>query len=204
MCTDFQILGWGLIILVIILFLALCIWSNILRDTVNPTTFLKAAQDPKYNGKYKDKTADEIPRPFSLSRVQFGLWTVVISCSYIYLVFCHGCFSLIELNKTALILMGITTATAVAAGTIDASQVSSVRHQDEPSVRFLIDILSDENGISIHRFQNVVWTIIAISLYLCCLSSSSCKLPDLDSTLIVLTGISSTAYVGLKINENKP
>ena len=63
--------------------------------------------------------------------------------------------------------MGISVGTTFAAGTIDNNQNPITRHQNEPSAGFFIDILSDENGISIHRFQNVVWTIIAICLYLC-------------------------------------
>lgn len=207
MCAFCIILGWALITAIILFFLGLCIWSNILRDTVNPDSLYQAALDPKYKNKYANKTKDPIPRPFSLSRVQLGAWTVIISCSYIYLVLCNCCpMANVAINTTALILMGISAGTAVAAGAVDQSQSQdgADRHQDEPSGGFLADILSDKNGISIHRFQNVVWTIIAMCLYLCYLSVAACKLPDLDNTIIGLTGISATAYVGLKINENKP
>jgi len=204
MCSVCAIIGWVLIIGIILFFFGLCRWSNILRDSVNPEILLNAAQDPKYKNKYANKTADQIPRPFSLSRVQLGVWTVVISCSYIFLVLCNCCdMAKVTINSTVLLLMGISAGTALAAETIDQSQGSSTRHQNEPSGGFLIDILSDENGISIHRFQNVIWTVIAICLYLCYLNASGCKLPDLDNTLIALTGISATTYVGLKINENK-
>jgi hypothetical protein len=205
MCSICVIIGWILIILIILSFLALCRWSCILRDTVDINEFLKTARGVKYGSKYTNSADDKIPRPFSLSRVQFGVWTVIVSCSYIYLILCNCCdMTKVTINSTALILMGISVGTTLAAGTIDHNQNAPTRHQNEPSAGFFIDILSDENGISIHRFQNVVWTIIAICLYLCYLNVSNCKLPELDSTLLALTGISSAAYVGVKINENKP
>jgi hypothetical protein len=205
MCSACVIIGWALILGIIIFFFGLCKYSNILRDSVDPTILLQAAQDPKYKNKYANKTADQIPRPFSLSRVQFCVWTIIISCSYIFLVLCKCCdMTTVVINSTALILMGISAGTTLLAGTIDQSQVSSDRHQNAPSEGFLTDILSDENGISIHRFQNVIWTVIAICVYLCYLNASGCHLPVLDNTLLALTGISATAYVAVKQGENKP
>jgi len=72
-----------------------------------------------------------------------------------------------------------------------------------PSDNFLMDILSDQNGVNIHRFQNVIWTVIAMVLFLCKVRYMGCgELPTLDGTLIALTGISSATYLGLKVNEN--
>ena len=66
-----------------------------------------------------------------------------------------------------------------------------------------MDILSDQNGVNIHRFQNVIWTVIAMVLFLCKVRYMGCgELPTLDGTLIALTGISSATYLGLKVNEN--
>jgi hypothetical protein len=201
MCTICVVIGWVLIIGIIISFLALGRWTNILRDNVDIGKFLDAA---KSLPKYAETPPNKIPRPFSLSRVQLGVWTVVISSSYIFLILCNCCdMTKVIINSTALLLMGISVGTTLVARTIDKNQASLKRHQNEPSEGFLVDILSDENGISIHRFQNVVWTVIAICIYLCYLNVSKCKLPELDSTLIALTGISASAYVGVKINENK-
>ncbi|OFY65764.1 MAG: hypothetical protein A3H98_10475 [Bacteroidetes bacterium RIFCSPLOWO2_02_FULL_36_8] len=169
-----------------------------LRDAVtNMASFMEAAaKNPRYAG----KSEDEIPKPFSLSRVQLAVWTTIISCCYIYLALCGACT--LEINSTALILMGISAGTTTLASTIDKSQETQLRHQNEPSKGFLMDIMCDNNGISVHRFQNIVWTVIAIATYLCYIELSVCKLPDLDGTLIAMTGISSSAYLGLKINEN--
>jgi hypothetical protein len=80
------------------------------------------------------------------------------------------------------------------------------RHQNSPSEGFFIDILSDDNGISLHRFQNFVWTIIAITVYLYKVSQvrTGCELPELSDTLLALTGISSATYLILRSKENDP
>ena len=198
-----EFLTWGLIILIILLFLGLSIWSNMLRDTIDKDAFLAAAKLlPKYA---KATSADNIPRPFSLSRFQFAAWTTIIACTYCYLVF-HACatVSLIPFSVTVLALMGISIGTTTVAGAIDSSQDSPDRHQNmSPSQGFITDILSDANGISIHRFQNVVWTVIAIAEFISKIPAAGCSFPELDHTLLALTGISSGAYVALKANENK-
>jgi len=67
---------------------------------------------------------------------------------------------------------------------------------------FISDLLTDANGISFHRMQIFVWTIIlgvifAISVY------NDLLMPDFSATLLGLMGISSGTYVGFKFPENK-
>jgi hypothetical protein len=149
---------------------------------------------------------DKVDHPYSLSRVQLAVWTVVISCSYVFLALYKH--QVIGLNATALELMGISIGTAGLANVIDQSQSNTAttpapqpRHQNRPSEGFMKDILSDQDGVSIHRFQQVVWTAIAVVMYLYGVHSQD-TLPTLSNTLIALAGISSAAYLGLKINEN--
>lgn len=146
--------------------------------------------------------------PFSLTKLQFGLWTVIISSSYIYLSFCKGDCATAAINKTALVLMGIFAGTAVASSLIDKNEMNDnrERHQNTPSHGFFIDILSDDNGVSLHRFQNLTWTIIAILVYLYKVAqiTEGCQLPELSDTLLALTGISSATYLVLKSKENDP
>lgn len=188
--------------LIVVFFIALAIKSNLLRDGItNLTVFSQlAAVNPKFTG----KPIDEIPRPFSLARTQLGVWTVIIACCYLYKVLCKGCSptDIMEKNTTTLILLGISAGTTAVAGIIDSSQEKQ-RHQNQPSEGFIKDILSDENGISIHRFQNVIWTVIAIVIYLTDIATNEkCHLPELDQTLLSLTGISNATYLGLKLKEN--
>lgn len=195
-----------IVILICAIFVVLSVYSNILRDEIsNCDEFDANAQQLQKKSKWKlvDKTA-----PFSLTKVQFGLWTVIISSVYIYLALCKGDCSETSINKTALVLMGIFAGTAVASSMMDKSEMNDnrPRHQNTPSQGFFIDILSDDNGISMHRFQNVAWTIIAITVYLYKLSQviTGCQLPELSDTLLALTGISNATYLVLKSKENDP
>jgi len=198
-------LGGGIIFLIIILFLGVAWKSDLLRDPIaDPAAFMAAA---KLNAKYQNVTdINKVAKPFSLSRTQLGVWTVIISCSYVYLGLAKY-FSLsdITIDSTILALMGISAGTTVAGSVIDNNATPNQQGWQAPSDGFLMDILSDQNGINIHRFQNVIWTFIAMTLYLLKVPQMACgEFPVLDSTLIALTGISSATYLGLKINENTP
>src|SRR5262249_33211362 len=111
-----------------------------------------------------------------------------------------------SINKTALVLMGIFAGTAVASTMIDKKEINDnlPRHQNSPSEGFFIDILSDDSGISLHRFQNFVWTVIAMVIYVYKVSMirTGCILPELSDTLLALTGISSATYLVLRAREN--
>jgi len=197
-----QIVGWALIIVIVVVFLAVAIKSDILRDSIaNPAGFVQAANaTPQYAN---EGDINKIKKPFSLSKSQLGAWTVVISCTYVYLELCkYSSTSDISVtDTTVLALLGISAATATASSVINNS--SGQQGVQIPSEGFFKDIMSDQNGINIHRFQNVVWTIIALILYLGKVPHVSCgELPTLDPSLIALTGISSATYLGLKINEN--
>ena len=194
------------IFLICTLFVVLAMYSNILRDEIsNCDEFEANAQQLQQKSKWKtvDKTA-----PFSLTKVQFGLWTVIISSVYIYLSLCKGDCAEAGINKTALVLMGIFAGTAVASSVIDKNEIGDnrPRHQNHPSQGFFVDILSDDNGVSMHRFQNFTWTLIAMTVYLYKVSevTTGCLLPELSDTLLALTGISSATYLVLRSKENDP
>ena len=67
---------------------------------------------------------------------------------------------------------------------------------------FLRDILTDASGVSLHRFQIVVWTIVlgfifAISVY------NTLGMPEFSGTLLALMGISNGTYIGFKFPERQ-
>ncbi|GGB96441.1 hypothetical protein [Dyadobacter sediminis] len=201
-----HLLAFTIIGTIIVLFLGLAKYSNLVRDEISDLQAFNAnAAQLQQTHKWMplDKTA-----PFSLTKVQFGLWTVIISSAYIYLSLCKGDCAAGTINKTALVLMGIFAGTAVASTIMDKNEMNDNRdrHQNTPSQGFFIDILSDDNGISLHRFQNLAWTIIAITVYLYKVSlvTNGCELPELSDTLLALTGISSVTYLTLKSKENDP
>jgi len=195
-----------MIILIIALFLVLAFWSNILRVEINDHHAFNYSVKKKEDKTGRTITAPDAP--FSLARVQLALWTVIISCSFIYLALCKGDCTDAPINQTALILMGIGASVTVASSVIDKKEIADKRkrYQNNVSEGFFEDILSDANGVSIHRFQNVVWTAIAMVIYLTKVYAvkSGCLLPELSQTLLILTGISSATFVALKGNENSP
>ncbi len=63
-----------------------------------------------------------------------------------------------------------------------------------------IDILSDENGVSFHHLQVILWTLVlsvifVVSVYL------RLDMPDFDNQLLALMGISNGTYLGFKLPE---
>ena len=200
-----HVTAFAVIVIIIALFLTLAAYSNILRDEISDCEEFDANAQ-KIQQHQRTKVNKE--NPFSLTKVQFGLWTVVISSAYIYLSLCKGDCAAGTINKTALVLMGIFAGTAAASTIIDKREMNDnrPRHQNTPSQGFFVDILSDDNGISLHRFQNFVWTLIAVIVYLYKLQevSTGCLLPELSDTLLALTGISSATYVLLRSKENDP
>ena len=68
------------------------------------------------------------------------------------------------------------------------------------SKRFIDDILSDDDGISFHRFQIFAWTIVLIFIFIVSVYNVL-AMPDFDTTLLALMGISSGTYIGFKLPE---
>jgi hypothetical protein len=78
-----------------------------------------------------------------------------------------------------------------------SSQLKKLRNESES---FWLDILSDADGVSFHRFQIAAWTIVlggifAVSVY------QNLAMPTFDPTLLTLLGISSGTYLGMKVAE---
>lgn len=65
---------------------------------------------------------------------------------------------------------------------------------------WLTDIISDENGMSFHRFQVVIWTIILGCVFVWTVATTF-SMPEFESTLLILMGISNGTYIGFKTNE---
>lgn len=148
-------------------------------------------------------------KPFSYSRVQLAWWTTIIFSSIISILFLHK--GIPAIYNSTLYLLGISSATTAAARMIDSSDqsnTSGLRHQDSSSVNFLVDILSDENGISIHRFQAVLfnllfggWFIYNV-IYNLSLQNVDSIIPDIQPNYLVLLSLSSVTYTAIKISEN--
>ena len=154
------------------------------------------------------------PRPaFSLGRTQLAFWTVIIVSSFLRAVLCEDSlcdFKVPEISNVNLALLGIAAGTTLVSKVIDTSQKenqgAAISQQDYPSKGFLTDIISDEKGVSIHRLQNVVWTLVVGFIYITYVACHCNQMPDehiITPQLLALMGVSTSAYLGLKLNENK-
>jgi len=70
------------------------------------------------------------------------------------------------------------------------------------SERFDKDLLTHVNGVNLHRFQMVVWTIVLGFLF-CVGVYKELAMPAFSATLLALMGISSGTYLGFKIPEKQ-
>jgi len=156
-------------------------------------------------------TSTASPKPFSYSRVQLAWWTIIIFSSIIGALFLHN--GLPVLFNSTLYLLGIASGTTAAARLIDVSDQlkgNSARHQDlYGGTNFLTDILSDGNGISIHRFQTVLFNILlgCWFIYNVVFNLTTKNLdgiiPDIQPNYLVLLSLSTLTYTALKTTENK-
>lgn len=67
-------------------------------------------------------------------------------------------------------------------------------------INFARDILSDANGISFHRFQMLVWTVVLGFIFIHSVFTRL-AMPQFSTTLLSLMGISAGAYLGGKGTE---
>jgi len=79
---------------------------------------------------------------------------------------------------------------------------SSAAFIKDGSDGFLLDLLSDVNGVNFHRFQMLVWTV-ALGFLFCHGVYKNLGMPEFSATLLALMGISSGTYLGLKIPETQ-
>jgi hypothetical protein len=71
-----------------------------------------------------------------------------------------------------------------------------------PSEGFFKDILTDANGVTVHRLQLVVWTVVLGIIFLVSVYQQL-AMPELSGTLLGLMGLSSATYLGLKGPEKQ-
>jgi hypothetical protein len=67
---------------------------------------------------------------------------------------------------------------------------------------FLKDILSSGQGVGFHRFQMAIWTLVFGIIFVRSVYSDL-ELPNFDTSLLGLMGLSSGTYVGFKVPEKR-
>jgi len=139
--------------------------------------------------------------PYSLGLTQLAFWTLIISASFLYIWVITG--ELTSITGSTLVLLSISMATTAGSRLVDIRRDPKSPKEIPPSDGFIKDVLSDSLGYSVHRCQMFLWTIILSIIFISDVIVKQ-KMPQLDTTLLGLMGISSGAYVGLKMIENNP
>jgi hypothetical protein len=208
--TKLTVLEWNgwtipwvaLFVVLIVGFLLLAIYSEVLKSP-----------EPDANGRY----------PYSLSRTQAAFWLFITAMSFVFIWVVTGDLS--TLNSSVLALIGISAGTYLAATLTEtpAVAVPGVANPANPQVnvpidagavakavvrirntrfvgQFLTDILSDDNGVSVPKFQIFVWTIV-LGIMFAVSVINELTMPEFSGTLLALMGISSATYVGAKLKQ---
>lgn len=135
---------------------------------------------------------------FNLARCQLAFWFYLVISAYLFIWIITG--ELDTISGSVLALLGIGSGTALGDAVIDADQPASAR---APSKGLLTDVLSDPQGtISLYRFQLLSWTLV-LGLIFCVHVYNGLSMPDFDTTLLGLMGISSGTFLGAKFPEQK-
>lgn len=163
-----------IIVAIIVLFLFLAAKTNILRD-VGPNP-------------------DVGRKPYSLALVQMAVWFFAIMTSWLLLYVVRHSFNTI--SDTLVFLMGISAGTGIGGVAIDANRLRPAKQ----SQGFIRDIVSDDYGVSFHRFQIFAWTIVLVAVFVRQVTAYL-TMPEFNSSLLVLMGISSGTYLGVKVTE---
>jgi hypothetical protein len=83
--------------------------------------------------------------------------------------------------------------------------IEEIKHKYPGSIgsghtNFVTDILSDAHGVSFHRFQMLIWTVVLGFIFIHSVFTRL-AMPQFSTTLLTLMGISAGAYLGGKGTE---
>jgi hypothetical protein len=126
----------------------------------------------------------------------------VIAWAYLFLYYAHG---LLETNWSFPKFGNAIYAFLISLGTLIAAQATSLgmgvkgAGEEHPSVA---DLVVHGGVLALDRVQQVVWTLIALGMFLRITISSyetASSLPEIPTELLTLMGLSSAGYLGGKL-----
>ncbi|MFL5763613.1 MAG: hypothetical protein ACJ77K_06695 [Bacteroidia bacterium] len=157
-------------------------------------------------------------KPYSFSRTQLAWWTLIILSAFTAIILSarNENHDIPVFSIRVVILLGISAGTLASARITELGEQRSSTAppasfiQNQNSESFLLDILSDKDGVSIHRLQALIfnlvlgcWFIYKVLHALPVTSGPGSIMPELNDNDLILLGISSGTYVALKTGENK-
>jgi len=135
-------------------------------------------------------------RPYSLSLFQMAWWFFLVIAAYVFIWLIND--ELNTITESVLALIGIGAATAIGATVIDGNKQAP--STSDVSEGFFRDVLSDTTGVSLHRFQMFIWTLVLGVIFMASVYKDL-EMPQFSATLLGLMGISSGTYLGFKVPE---
>ena len=139
-------------------------------------------------------------RPYSLARCQMAFWFFLVLAGFFLIWLITGDYNGIVTEQT-LVLVGISAATGAFSVAIDSNK-GAATPQWPIHTSFFDDLLTDVNGIALHRYQMLVWTI-ALGIIFLYSAYQTLATPDFDANLLTLLGVSSGTYLGFKFPEKQ-
>lgn len=139
---------------------------------------------------------------YSLSRAQFVGWLTVISWCFLFLYYARG---YVEESWAYPKLGNAVYAFFISLGTLVAAQATSIGQgvkgagEVHPSPA---DLVVHGGVLALDRVQQVIWTLIALGMFLRITVSTyatATALPDIPPELLGLMGLSSVGYLGGKL-----
>ena len=197
--------GVFLIIVTTILFILGVKKTNLIRGSLNFAPTISVVKIKNLESTQIEVLESEIP--YSLSRLQLAWWTYIVIIGFIFIWMCTD--DLAFLPTSIALLLGITGGTSVVSKISEAlkgndaiKQITSVKEFEDhyKSKNVFYDIISDENGLSISRIQFAFFSVL-FSLYLVWQVIYLLQFPVFSDGILMLMGISSTTYAGIKFSE---
>lgn len=177
---------WGLVSLLVVVltlgvFFYLARTTNLIRDptaTIEPST----------------------ARPYSLGRAQMAFWFLLIFVCYVSLWLVTGDYDTI--GHSQFVLVVISSLTAVGNRMVSIGLTESIDDAPRLSKGFFIDLLSDSNGVRLHRFQLCAWTLL-LGLIFAAIVYDDLVMPNFGDSLLTLIGINAAVHVGFTYLEQE-
>ena len=188
---------WALGILLVIILILLGLLRNKSGEQNNP-------KNNKFKSFFKSIFLDQETNTYSLSRLQFYLWTLVSVFSYAYLFiarsFAQGKLEFIDIPEGLPVIFLVSAATSAFATGISNTKGSKGSGEVDPSVS---DFITAGGYIVPERLQFFVWTIVGIIVYIIVVIFQNPGqiqgLPTIPQGFLQLSGVSSLGYLGGKL-----
>ncbi len=149
---------------------------------------------------------DKETNTYSLSRFQAFVWTVVLTGSYFYIAIAFGILlqngKIPDFNPSLIGLMSISYSALITTNFLSRKKTKNEISHHPPQLK---DLFMENGIINITRFQLLVFTVVAVIIYLYNLALCNVLngLPDIPPTLHGLLISSQTGYIGGKILGDK-